>query len=277
MNQSKELKKLIVSKDTLIMPDAYDPVSARLIEISGFKAVQCSGYSYSISAAKNREIDISRTVNVDITKNIVEAVKIPVMADAEDGFGDIKSVRETVELFMAAGVSGLNLEDQILESGVNATLCADLMAGKIQSAREVAEKQDNNDFIINGRTDVLKTIENREDALIEAVERSNLYYDAGADITFITYVETLDEVKFIKKEVKSPISIAAGMPYNIENFTISDLRELGVERVSFPTLLIYSSLKALQESLLRIKNDDFKSMTPDMLYNTSELDELLKK
>jgi 2-methylisocitrate lyase-like PEP mutase family enzyme len=67
------------------------------------------------------------------------------------------------------------------------------------------------------------------------------------------------------------------MPYNIENFTISDLRELGVERVSFPTLLIYSSLKALQESLLRIKNDDFKSMTPDMLYNTSELDELLKK
>jgi 2-methylisocitrate lyase-like PEP mutase family enzyme len=209
MNQSKELKKLIVSKDTLIMPDAYDPVSARLIEISGFKAVQCSGYSYSISAAKNREIDISRTVNVDITKNIVEAVKIPVMADAEDGFGDIKSVRETVELFMAAGVSGLNLEDQILESGVNATLCADLMAGKIQSAREVAEKQDNNDFIINGRTDVLKTIENREDALIEAVERSNLYYDAGADITFITYVETLDEVKFIKKEVKSPISIAA--------------------------------------------------------------------
>ena len=60
-----------------------------------------------------------------------------------------------------------------------------------------------------------------------------VYYDAGADITFITYVENIDEVKFIKKEVNGPISIAAGMPYNIKNFTIGDLTELGVARVSF--------------------------------------------
>ena len=56
MNQSKQLKELIVSNEPLIMPDAYDPISARLIEKSGFKAVQCSGYSYSIAAAKNNEI-----------------------------------------------------------------------------------------------------------------------------------------------------------------------------------------------------------------------------
>ena len=60
MNHNTELKKLLSSGETLIMPDAYDPISARLIEKSGFKAVQCSGYSYSIAAAMKREIDISK-------------------------------------------------------------------------------------------------------------------------------------------------------------------------------------------------------------------------
>jgi len=276
MNQSKQLKELIVSNKTLIMPDAYDPISARLIEKSGFKAVQCSGYSYSISAAKNSEIDISRTANVDITRNIVEAVKIPVMADAEDGYGDVKTVGETVQLFLEAGVSGLNMEDQILERGSDSVVSEGLMVEKIRKSREVADSYDNN-FVINGRTDVLKTTKDRDAALSMAVERSNSYLDAGADITFVTYVETIDEVKFLKNNVNGPISIAAGMPYNIQNFTLDDLIELRVERVSFPTLLIYSSLKAQQESLLHIKSDDLKSMAPDMLYNTDKLNELLKK
>ena len=276
MNQSKQLKELIVSNKTLIMPDAYDPISARLIEKSGFKAVQCSGYSYSISAAKNSEIDISRTANVDITRNIVEAVKIPVMADAEDGYGDVKTVGETVQLFYEAGVSGLNMEDQILERGSDSVVSEGLMVEKIRKSREVADSYDNN-FVINGRTDVLKTTKDRDAALSMAVERSNSYLDAGADITFVTYVETIDEVKFLKNNVNGPISIAAGMPYNIQNFTLDDLIELRVERVSFPTLLIYSSLKAQQESLLHIKSDDLKSMAPDMLYNTDKLNELLKK
>jgi len=147
---------------------------------------------------------------------------------------------------------------------------------KIRKSREVADSYDNN-FVINGRTDVLKTTKDRDAALSMAVERSNSYLDAGADITFVTYVETIDEVKFLKNNVNGPISIAAGMPYNIQNFTLDDLIELRVERVSFPTLLIYSSLKAQQESLLHIKSDDLKSMAPDMLYNTDKLNELLKK
>jgi 2-methylisocitrate lyase-like PEP mutase family enzyme len=276
MNQSKQLKELIVSNETLIMPDAYDPISARLIEKSGFKAVQCSGYSYSIADAKNSEIDISRADNVDITRNIVEAVNIPVMADAEDGYGDVETVGETVELFLAAGVSGLNLEDQILERGSNSVVSERLMVEKIRKSREVADSYDNN-FVINGRTDVLKTTKDRDAALSMAVERSNSYLDAGADITFVTYVETIGEVKFLKNNVNGPISIAAGMPYNIQNFTLEDLIELGVERVSFPTLLIYSSLKALEMSLNYIKNDTYKSLTPDMLYNSDELNDLLKK
>jgi len=97
--------------------------------------------------------------------------------------------------------------------------------------------------LINGRTDALKSLNNREDAMNLSIGRANQYLDDGADLVFITYVETLDEVETIIKEVKGPVSIAAGMPYNIKNFSIADLDRLGVARVSIPTLLIYSSLR----------------------------------
>ena len=278
MNKSKELKNLIISRKTLIMPDAYDPISAKLIEKSGFKAIQCSGYSFSIVDALKREIDISKQDNVNITGKIVDAVDLPVMADAEDGFGGPKVVLETVRMFMDVGVAGLNIEDQKLDHGKKIRIInEEVMVEKIYAAREAAEVAENPDFIINGRTDALGSSENRDEALNIAVERANLYLKSGADIAFVPYVKTLEEVKTLKKEVKGPISIAAGMPYNINNFSIKDLENIGVSRVSLPTLLIYSSLESINKSLNRLKNDDIRGIDGDMLYKVDELNLLLRR
>ena len=278
MNKSKELKNLLISEKTLIMPDAYDPISARLIERSGFKAVQCSGYSFSIVAAMKREIDISKQDNVDITGKIVDAVDLPVMADAEDGFGGPKVVLETVRMFIEVGVAGLNIEDQKLDHDKKIRIInEEVMVEKIYAAREAAEVAENPDFIINGRTDALGFSENRDETLNIAVERANLYLESGADIAFVPYVKTLEEVKTLKKEVRGPISIAAGMPYNINNFSIKDLENIGVSRISLPTLLIYSSLESINKSLNRLKNDDIRGMDGDMLYKVDELNLLLRR
>lgn len=269
------MKKLLKTGKTLIMPDAYDPISARLIEKSGFEAVQCSGYSFSVAAAKGKETDISRAENVAITKKIVEAVNIPVMADAEDGYGNSDTVQETVSMFIEAGVSGLNIEDQILEGNGVRIISGNDMVEKIQMAKKTSEQLTDN-FIINGRTDALRSTEDREEALNLSVERANLYLDAGADIAFPTYVETIEEVEVLKNEVKGPISIAAGMPYNILNFTLEDLKDLKVDRISLPSLMIYSGLKALQQSLNYLKDDDLKTMVKNgMLYSVNELDKLI--
>ncbi|MFZ0443012.1 MAG: isocitrate lyase/PEP mutase family protein [Methanobacterium sp.] len=278
MNKSKELKNLLISRKTLIMPDAYDPISAKLIEKSGFKAIQCSGYSFSIVDALKREIDISKQDNVNITGKIVDAVDLPVMADAEDGFGGPKVVLETVRMFMDVGVAGLNIEDQKLDQGNKIRIInEEVMVEKIYAAREAAEVAENPDFIINGRTDALGSSENRDEALNIAVERANLYLKSGADIAFVPYVKTLEEVKTLKKEVRGPISIAAGMPYNINNFSIKDLENIGVSRVSLPTLLIYSSLESINKSLNRLKNDDIRGIDRDMLYKVDELNLLLRR
>ena len=275
--KSKKLKELLNSGETLVVPDAYDPISAKLIENAGFKAVQCSGYSFSISAGYRREIDVTLDENIELTRRIVESVDVPVMADAEDGFGGPEVVIDTIERYMDVGVAGLNIEDQIPDGKSKLSIIdADLMAQKIIVARETAEIEGCHDFIINGRTDALKSTEDRSEGLEIAIDRANQYLEVGADLAFVTYVATLDEVKQITKEVKGPVSIAAGQPYNINNFTINDLKKLGVARVSLPTLLIYSSLQAINNSLHYLKEDNLVDAL-ECLYGPKELNELLNR
>ena len=114
MNKSTLLRGLITSPEMLLMPDAYDPLSARLIESVGFKAVQCSGYSFALAARCSSEAALGLERNLAMTKAIVEAVDVPVMADGEDGFGDPSVVAETVRAFIRVGVAGINIEDQVL-------------------------------------------------------------------------------------------------------------------------------------------------------------------
>ena len=105
MNKSVRLRELITSPEILIMPDAYDPLSARLIETVGFQAVQCSG-SMSLAAGCSSEAALGLERNLAMTRAIVEAVDVPVMADGGDGFGDPAVVADTVRAFLRVGVAG---------------------------------------------------------------------------------------------------------------------------------------------------------------------------
>ena len=275
--KSNKLKKLLNSGKSLIMPDAYNSISAKLIENVGFKAIQCSGYSFSIQAGYKRESDVTLDENIEWTSRIVESVDVPVMADAEDGYGGTEEIINTIKRFIDAGVAGLNIEDQI-PNGKNklSIVDEDLMVQKIINARETADAEEKPDFIINGRTDALRSTDNRDEGLEIAIDRANQYLDAGADLTFITYIETLDEVKQVTKEVKGPISIAAGMPYNINEFSINDLINCGVKRVSLPSLLILSSLQAIKESLEYANVDKLASiMEKGLLLSVNDLNDIL--
>ena len=201
------------------------------------------------------------------------------MADGEDGYGGPEKVIDTIKKFIQTGVAGINLEDQILDRKTKVSVInEDLMTQKIMFARETAEVEGNPNFIINARTDALRSTEDRSEGLKIAISRANQYIESGADIAFITYVETMDEVKIISREVKGPISIAAGMPYNIENFSINDLKKQGIARISLPTLLILSSLSAIRKSLKSINEDNMlKTPTNEFLYPIQDLNSLLKK
>ena len=189
------------------------------------------------------------------------------MADGEDGYGDPDTVADTVRRFIGAGVAGINIEDQILSRGRECNIVnADLMVEKIKSTRKAAVAEGNPDLIINARTDALRAYEHRADGLREAIRRANIYLDAGADLAFVCYAATLDEVKTLAKEICGPISIAAGMPYNIHAFSIDDLKQLGIARVSLPILAIFAAVRALTASVSLISEPDgFSRMVNDQL------------
>jgi 2-methylisocitrate lyase-like PEP mutase family enzyme len=246
------------------MPDAYDPISARTIEQAGFKAVQCSGYSFSVAACRKNEIDIGLKENLAITAGIVQAVSVPVMADGEDGFGGVEQIPKTIEEYVRIGTAGVNLEDQVLDGQPGARVVdAAVMQEKIRTARKAARAAGNPDLVINGRTDALKTFPSKKDGLNEAVRRGNLYLEAGADLVFVTGVTTLEEVGVLVRGIKGPVSIAAGLANNLQAFSINDLKALGVARVSLPSIAISASIKALLQATEALKSGVFTRLAEE--------------
>jgi 2-methylisocitrate lyase-like PEP mutase family enzyme len=255
MSKCTQLRNLLSSHVPLVMPDAYDPLSARIIESLGFKAIQCSGYSFSLAACCPTEAEFGFERNLALTKRIVEAVRVPVMADGEDGFGDLPVVAKTVRSFIHAGVAGINLEDQILgKPGVAGVIDRKLMVEKIRAARGVARQEGQPDLIVNGRTDALAVASDRSAGLSESIERANLYLEAGADLVFVTRIVTLDEVKTLVREIHGPVSVAAGLFYNVHQMSVAQLIECGVARVSLPVIAIASAVRAMSDVLTAVRD-----------------------
>lgn len=272
MSKSDSLRDLLNSPETLVMPDAYDPLSARIIESLGFKAVQCSGYSFALAACCPSEAAFGFERNLAVTKSIVEAVQVPVMADGEDGFGDPPVVAETVRAFVRAGVAGINIEDQVLgQLGPKRVIDRSLMIEKIRAAREAARQEGQPDLIINGRTDALSVAADRSDGLNESITRANLYLEAGADLAFVTGVATIAEAKTLVDGIHGPLSVAAGMPYNIKTMSIAALTACGVRRVSLPVVAIFSAIQAIRRTLIALRDSqDFTSILQDKLMCSRE-------
>ncbi len=250
MNSRETLRSLLRTEHPLVMPDAYDGLSARLIEATGFKAVQCSGFSMALAAQAIPEAGLNFEKNLSITRDIVKSVGIPVMADGEDGFGLPPRVFETVGAYLEAGVAGINIEDQILPPAEpKGVVERSLMKEKIHAAREAAAAKHAADLVLNARTDALAAYPDRSAGLREAVERGNEYLGAGADLVFVIGVNTLDEVRQLVREVQGPVSIAAGLPNNIGAMSIAELRDCGVTRVSLPSVAVLSVLRAVRQTL----------------------------
>jgi len=263
MNRCQILRALLKSERPLVVPDAYDALSAHLIEHAGFKAVQCSGYSMALSTGCGTEKDLSFNRNLQITQDIVRSVSIPVMADGEDGYGPPARVAVTIKAFAGVGVAGINLEDQDLKSnGSKSVIDMELMVEKLVAARQAARECNVPDLVINGRTDALAAAADRETGLRESIVRATRYLEAGADLVFVTSVTTLEEANILIREIPGPLSIAIGLPYNMNTLSIGNLRNSGVARISLPFLAVFSARHAITQMLKHIaEHDDFSSIT----------------
>lgn len=273
MRKTTQLKALIEAPELLVMPGAYDALSAMLIEDAGFQAVQVSGFGLAASHLGLPDIGIlGFREMLDRTRVLVEAVTIPVMADGDTGFGDAPTAWHVVRAFEAAGAAGINLEDQVSPKRCGhftgkAVIGMEEMIGKVRAAVDARQDED---FVINARTDALQPL-----GVDEAIARGNAYADAGATLIFVDGIETREEVARVIAEIDAPVSINMVEGGRTPLFTFAELQELGAARVSCPVTTILAAMKGVQEALSALKATGAPGSNPDLLAGFGEIKDRL--
>jgi 2-methylisocitrate lyase-like PEP mutase family enzyme len=226
--KSRRLRELIHAPEILVMPGAYDVLSALLFQQLGFQAIQCTSGGIAAALGYPDGEVMSRDLFVQVTASFAAAVSVPVNADGEKGYGDEEGVKETVRALVAAGVAGMNLEDSVAKGG-SGLVPLEQQLRKIASVMNV-KKELGSEFFLNARVDSFHVLTNDpKRALDEAIRRGNAYAEAGGDCIFYLNLHAAETIGIVAKEVKAPVSILAGP----QSPSVSELQDLGVARVSY--------------------------------------------
>jgi len=203
MTRARTFRELVNAPEITMVPSAYDSLSAKVIEQTGFKALHMTGSGTSASMLGYPDLGFTSVTEMATNaKNIVLAVDVPVIMDADAGYGNAMNTYRAIREFERAGIVGCHLEDQVhpkrcghLE-GKRLISCEE-MVGKIQAAVEAREDPD---FFIIARTDAREAL-----GLDEAIRRSHEYVAAGADCIFLEAMLTVDEMRRVRREIDAPL------------------------------------------------------------------------
>lgn len=253
MNARKTLRQALSKKEILVAPGAHDALTARAIEKAGFQAVYMTGYGQAASALGKPDIGLlSMTEMLDRARKMVSSVDIPVIADADTGFGNAITVMRTVEEYEAAGVAAIQLEDQVAPKRCGhmvgrKVISMEEMVGKIEAAKVARIDED---LVIIARTDA-RTIH----GIDEAIKRAKAYEAAGADVIFVESVESEEEMKRVNEEI-NVITLAnmveGGRTPLLKN---KELEDLGYDLVIWATASTYVVSKAMNDLMENLKNE----------------------
>ncbi|MGM0409999.1 MAG: isocitrate lyase/PEP mutase family protein [Bacillota bacterium] len=254
MEQRKNLKKYIETGEILVAPGAHDVLTAKIIEKVGFNAVYMTGYGQSASHLGKPDVGLlTMSEMVDRASNYVEAVDLPIIADADTGFGNVINIQRTIKCYEKAGVSAIQLEDQVMPKKCGHMTGRQLvpkeeMVAKVRSA--IDARNDENMLII-ARTDARTTM-----GIEKAIERGQAYAEAGADIIFIESPENKGEMELINKEIDA-LTLANMVEGGRTPLLPKDeLEELNYDLVIYPTASVYTATKAMLELMKSIKNNN---------------------
>lgn len=261
MRKTTQLKKMLEQRRAVVAPGAYDALSAILIERAGFELIQCSGFGLAASLMGEPDVGLlSVTEMVDQTRRIVRCVEIPVMGDADTGFGNAVNVVRTIEDFELAGCAGVNLEDQVFPKRCGhmdgkQLVSTEEMVLKIEAAVEARKDPD---FVINARTDAI-AVEGFE----AAIERARAYVSAGADMIFLEAPRSAEQIRNAVSRIPAPVSINlfdSVVGGKTPLLSIEELKELGVARVSVPVGVVFAAVTGVEAYLKVIKE---RGIAPD--------------
>ena len=239
--------KSIIKTETLLAPGIYDALSGLIAEQSGAKAVYLSGASIAYTRFGRSDVGLVSVSEVhDTLAAVTDRIKIPIIVDADTGFGNALNVQRTIRNFERAGAAAIQIEDQSFPKRCGhldgkVLIKTDEMVGKVKAA---VDARKTSDTLIIARTDA-RAVE----GLQEAIDRAHTYEEAGADILFIEAPRSVDELKVIRKSFHLNTPLLANMVEGGKTpvKTADDLKSLGFNIVIFPGGAVRAATFQLQE------------------------------
>lgn len=244
-------KQLVRSGTILQAPSVYDCLSAKIAEQSGFQAVHMGGSASSASVLGMPDLGfMTLTEMVEHARNIVAAVNVPVLVDADTGHGNALNVMRTVYEFERAGAAALHLEDQAMPKKCGhfdgkVLISAEEMVGKVRAAVEARRDPD---FSIVVRTDAMERL-----GIDETIARANAYVRAGADCIYVEAMRSAEEMRRIRAAVEGPLVATMMEGGKTPWFTAAELERLGFGLVIYPISACMAAACILRKFMRELK------------------------
>jgi len=259
------LRQALDAHEFMVVPGCYDALSARIAEAHGFGAVYMSGLAVTASLLARPDLELLGMAEMVRQAGLIaSAVGIPVIADADTGYGGLGSVERTTQAYMQAGVAAIHLEDQASpkrcgQMGGVRLVDADTMMAKLRVA---VQARGEGDMLIIGRTDAFRVA-----GIEEAINRSNLYAQTGVDLLFVDGITLPGDFRRVRDGVRGRLLASIVEVDAPAKTQAKELKEMGYSIAIFPISSIQATAGALNRLMANIKShgttdQSFKDMMP---------------
>ena len=255
MRATTRLRQLLSSGKSMLVPGCYDALSARVLETVGFPLLYMTGYGTSLALLGLPDAGLATMTEMHLNaRYIAGAVRVPVIADADNGYGNAINVMRTVREYIGTGVAGIHIEDQAIPKRCGhvagrRVIPLEEAVGKYRAADAVRRELDP-DFVLIARTDARGA---HGGSLDEAIRRANAYLAAGADLAFVEGPTSVDEVRRVCREVKGKIF------YNqtgvSPRFSLPQMQELGIALTILPGATFRATIEAVYDLAVALRDE----------------------
>ncbi|HSW06961.1 isocitrate lyase/PEP mutase family protein [Aquabacterium sp.] len=261
---ASQLNALLASGRIVRAPGAYDSLSARLVQQAGFEAVYMTGFGATASRLGQPDIGLlTQTEMCGHARDMVRATALPVIADADTGYGGPSNIERTVHEYIQAGVAAIHLEDQVAPKR-----CGQMAGIRLIDAAENARRlrcalaaRGSDPLLIIGRTDALPAV-----GMAEALGRARRYQDAGVNLVFVDGIKTIAEVEAVARGLPGPKIVSIVDGNETTALSAADLEAMGFAVVLYAVTALFSAALAVQQALASLQATGTPREVPAISY-----------
>jgi methylisocitrate lyase len=273
MRRTTRFRQLMEAPEILVLPGVHDALSLRIAEAAGFKAVAAGGYAATASLLGAPDVgQLTMTEMAEMYTRLADRSELPIFADADTGHGNTSNVARAVRAFERAGVAALFLEDQVAPKRCGhmegkAVVPPIEMVAKLKAALDARADAD---MVICARTDA-RAVE----GLDAAIERAELYREAGADLMFVEAPRSVEELRRICSEIAGPTLANCIEGGRTPALPAPELEEMGFAAVAWPVSATYAVAKVLREVYAALAAEGTTEAVEDRMLDFDEFNELV--